>query len=206
MRIKWLKKQQTWNSTAPKPLIPCGSLLPLPPPPLLFFFSTHSFSSSSRISLWFSQENLAPRKSSSVFAVLSSITTTTLYTHESEEKRESYLHAPVEQRFQQHRFFSDDVSGASSVAPRSGLSTIKRMQNVTAKAIAQGLMRVMASQNAVTDDGNGDDDLDFRFNAPPAAALSSFTATVTGVPTLTLTPPPFLWFWSRGRTNLFRPR
>ncbi|XP_020204312.1 coiled-coil domain-containing protein SCD2 isoform X1 [Cajanus cajan] len=59
----------------------------------------------------------------------------------------------------------------------TGLSTVKRTQNVAAKAAAQRLARVMASQNAVADDGEDDDDLDFRFSAPPPAALSSFSGS-----------------------------
>ncbi|TKY73700.1 Coiled-coil domain-containing protein SCD2 [Spatholobus suberectus] len=55
------------------------------------------------------------------------------------------------------------------------LSTVKRTQNVAAKAAAQRLARVMASQNAAADDGEDDDDLDFRFSAPPPASLSSFS-------------------------------
>lgn len=46
-----------------------------------------------------------------------------------------------------------------------GLSTIKRTQNVAAKAAAQRLAQVMASQNNEEEDE--EDDLDFRFSAPP---------------------------------------
>ncbi|KAL2347094.1 hypothetical protein Fmac_001094 [Flemingia macrophylla] len=61
----------------------------------------------------------------------------------------------------------------------TGLSTVKRTQNVAAKAAAQRLARVMASQNAVADDdGEDEDDLDFRFSAPPPAALSSFSSNI----------------------------
>ncbi|PPD67949.1 hypothetical protein GOBAR_DD35171 [Gossypium barbadense] len=53
----------------------------------------------------------------------------------------------------------------------SGFSTIKRTQNVAAKAAAQRLAQVMASQTA--DDDEEDDDLGFRFGGPPV--LSSFS-------------------------------
>lgn len=53
----------------------------------------------------------------------------------------------------------------------SGISTIKRNQNVAAKAAAQRLAQVMASQTA-DDDDEDDDDLGFRYSAPPPLALS----------------------------------
>lgn len=63
----------------------------------------------------------------------------------------------------------------SRLGPTStGLSTIKRTQNVAAKAAAQRLARVMASQTV--DDDDDDDDLDFRYSAPPPSALSSFSS------------------------------
>ncbi|KAG8475896.1 hypothetical protein CXB51_032689 [Gossypium anomalum] len=46
-----------------------------------------------------------------------------------------------------------------------GLSNIKRTQNVAAKAAAQRLAQVMASQTP--DDDEEDDDLGFRFGGPP---------------------------------------
>ncbi|XP_031262888.1 coiled-coil domain-containing protein SCD2-like [Pistacia vera] len=53
----------------------------------------------------------------------------------------------------------------------SGMSTIKRNQNFAAKAAAQRLAQVMASQTA-DDDDDGDDDLGFRYSAPPPLSLS----------------------------------
>ena len=53
----------------------------------------------------------------------------------------------------------------------SGFSTIKRNQNVAAKAAAQRLAQVMASQTADDDDDEGDD-LGFRYSAPPPLSLS----------------------------------
>ncbi|KAL6972973.1 hypothetical protein U1Q18_027148 [Sarracenia purpurea var. burkii] len=53
----------------------------------------------------------------------------------------------------------------------TGLSTIKRTQNVAAKAAAQRLAQVMASQAA--DDDEEDDDLGFQYSAPPPPAYSS---------------------------------
>ncbi|KAG8638592.1 hypothetical protein MANES_14G045900v8 [Manihot esculenta] len=58
----------------------------------------------------------------------------------------------------------------------TGMSTIKRTQNVAAKAAAQRLARVMASQTA--DDDEEDDDLGFRFSAPPPPAPSSFSSSL----------------------------
>ncbi|KAJ1375942.1 coiled-coil domain-containing protein [Sesbania bispinosa] len=48
----------------------------------------------------------------------------------------------------------------------TGISTIKRTQNVAAKAAAQRLAQVMASQTA-----DDDDDLGFLFTAPPPFSL-----------------------------------
>ncbi|PSR84613.1 Coiled-coil domain-containing protein [Actinidia chinensis var. chinensis] len=61
---------------------------------------------------------------------------------------------------------------ARSSSTAGGISNIKRNQNFAAKAAAQRLAQVMASQaadNGDDDDGDGeDDDLGFRFGAPPA--------------------------------------
>ncbi|CAL1405672.1 unnamed protein product [Linum trigynum] len=54
----------------------------------------------------------------------------------------------------------------------AGMSTIKRTQNVAAKAAAQRLAQVMASQTA--DDEEDEDDLGFRFSNQAAAPPSSF--------------------------------
>ncbi|CAI9113731.1 OLC1v1014391C1 [Oldenlandia corymbosa var. corymbosa] len=54
-----------------------------------------------------------------------------------------------------------------------GMSTIKRTQNVAAKAAAQRLAQVMASQ-ATADDDDEDDDLGFRFGGvPPSSGFSA---------------------------------
>ncbi|KAL5140452.1 Coiled-coil domain-containing protein SCD2 [Glycine soja] len=56
-----------------------------------------------------------------------------------------------------------------------GISTVKRTQNVAAKAAAQRLAQVMASQTAVAADDD-DDDLGFRYTAPPPLSLSRGSA------------------------------
>ncbi|KAJ6970859.1 hypothetical protein D5086_027258 [Populus alba] len=59
----------------------------------------------------------------------------------------------------------------------SSMSTIKRTQNVAAKAAAQRLAQVMASSQTADDDED-DDDLGFRFPAPPnpVSASSGFSS------------------------------
>ncbi|KAL1814553.1 hypothetical protein DCAR_0518711 [Daucus carota subsp. sativus] len=52
----------------------------------------------------------------------------------------------------------------SRLSPAAGMSSIKRTQNFAAKAAAQRLAQVMASQT--TDDDEEEDDLGFRFGAP----------------------------------------
>ncbi|KAI5563039.1 hypothetical protein BDE02_15G090900 [Populus trichocarpa] len=54
----------------------------------------------------------------------------------------------------------------------SSMSTIKRTQNVAAKAAAQRLAQVMASSQTADDDED-DDDLGFRFPAPPNTVFAS---------------------------------
>ncbi|KAJ9163950.1 hypothetical protein P3X46_023570 [Hevea brasiliensis] len=68
----------------------------------------------------------------------------------------------------------------------SGMSTIKRTQNVAAKAAAQRLAQVMASQTA--DDDEEDDDLGFRFSAPPPPAPSSFSSSLNHSGSNSVTP------------------
>lgn len=86
------------------------------------------------------------------------------------------------------RQWSSESGGASPVrahharsSSASGISSIKRTQNYAAKAAAQRLAQVMASQAAATDDdededgdGVGDSDGDFglRFNPPLPLSLS----------------------------------
>ncbi|KAL1301300.1 coiled-coil domain-containing protein SCD2 isoform X1 [Arachis ipaensis] len=85
----------------------------------------------------------------------------------------------------------------SRLGPSStGMSTVKRTQNVAAKAAAQRLARVMASQAAAADDdGEDDDDLDFQFAAPRAPVPSSYSSNASslkssGVGTTATTIPP----------------
>ncbi|OVA09655.1 hypothetical protein BVC80_9101g190 [Macleaya cordata] len=73
----------------------------------------------------------------------------------------------------------------------TGMSNIKRTQNVAAKAAAQRLAQVMASQTA--DDDDEDDDLGFRYSAPPPQSYSnninnSIPAISSGRPTRSPSP------------------
>ncbi|CAM8920480.1 unnamed protein product [Rhodiola kirilowii] len=63
----------------------------------------------------------------------------------------------------------------SRLASTLGTSTIKRTQNVAAKAAAQRLAKVMATQTA-DDDDDDDDDLGFRYSAPPPPLPSVYSA------------------------------
>ncbi|KAI8544075.1 hypothetical protein RHMOL_Rhmol08G0267200 [Rhododendron molle] len=94
------------------------------------------------------------------------------------------------------RQWSGSSTGSSSPAmspahpgarlpPSSGFSTIKRTQNVAAKAAAQRLAQVMASQAADEDDD--DDDLGFR--KPAAASGSSFNRSSNGGPAVSIARP-----------------
>ncbi|XLT74435.1 coiled-coil domain-containing protein SCD2 isoform X2 [Arachis hypogaea] len=63
-------------------------------------------------------------------------------------------------------------SSSLTLTGNNGISTVKRNQNVAAKAAAQRLAQVMASQTADDDDDDDDDDLGFRYTAPPPLSLS----------------------------------
>ncbi|XP_022739024.1 coiled-coil domain-containing protein SCD2-like isoform X2 [Durio zibethinus] len=88
-------------------------------------------------------------------------------------------------------------SGSSSPAhPQSrlqagsagGMSTIKRTQNVAAKAAAQRLAQVMASQTP--DDDEEDDDLGFRFGGPPVpTSFSNNGLNHSTLPAFSVTRP-----------------
>ncbi|KAL4559821.1 hypothetical protein LXL04_031967 [Taraxacum kok-saghyz] len=67
----------------------------------------------------------------------------------------------------------------SRLGQPSGYSTIKRTQNVAAKAAAQRLAQVMASQT-VDDDDDDDDDLGFQFAAPTSFGNKSANNNGTG--------------------------
>ncbi|CAN0929162.1 Coiled-coil domain-containing protein SCD2 [Linum grandiflorum] len=77
----------------------------------------------------------------------------------------------------------------------SGLSAIKRNQNYAAKAAAQRLAQVMASQTADDDDEDEDDDddqsddLGFRYSAPPPPALP-LSRTAAPSPRIARSPSP----------------
>ncbi|KAH7866085.1 hypothetical protein Vadar_015418 [Vaccinium darrowii] len=94
------------------------------------------------------------------------------------------------------RQYSGSSTGSSSPAmspahpnsrlpPSSGFSTIKRTQNVAAKAAAQRLAQVMASQTA--DDDEDDDDLGFR--KPTTALSSNWNSKSNGGPAVSLPRP-----------------
>ncbi|KAI4319840.1 hypothetical protein MLD38_033393 [Melastoma candidum] len=91
------------------------------------------------------------------------------------------------------RQWSGDASSTGSSSPAmspfhpharlpQGISTVKRTQNVAAKAAAQRLAQVMASQTAQDDDDDDEDDADmgFRFRVPAAAAVpvSSYSTNI----------------------------
>ncbi|MCI32316.1 hypothetical protein A2U01_0053529, partial [Trifolium medium] len=65
-------------------------------------------------------------------------------------------------------------NGHARSSSLTGISTIKRTQNVAAKAAAQRLAQVMASQAAADneEEDDEDDDLGFRYSAPPPLTLS----------------------------------
>ncbi|CAN8299573.1 unnamed protein product [Cochlearia groenlandica] len=79
--------------------------------------------------------------------------------------------------------FSGESGNATTVSPSSspahhhhhhsrsssvtGMSNVKRAQNIAAKAAAQRLAKVMASQTTEDNDDDDDDDLGFRYGAPP---------------------------------------
>ncbi|KAJ6676413.1 MYOSIN [Salix viminalis] len=81
------------------------------------------------------------------------------------------------------RQWSSDSRGSSSTGSSSpahpnsrlgsSMSTIKRTQNVAAKAAAQRLAQVMASSQTADEDDDEDDDLEFRFPARPTPVSAS---------------------------------
>ncbi|XP_058757231.1 coiled-coil domain-containing protein SCD2-like isoform X1 [Vicia villosa] len=77
----------------------------------------------------------------------------------------------------------------SRLGPTStGISTIKRTQNVAAKAAAQRLARAMATRT-VDDDDDEDDDLEFGFSVPPASAHSSLSSNRSSTANANVIPP-----------------
>ncbi|KAF5743657.1 hypothetical protein HS088_TW08G00242 [Tripterygium wilfordii] len=68
----------------------------------------------------------------------------------------------------------------------NAFSTLKRTQNVAAKAAAQRLAQVMASQTSNDDDE--EDDLKFRFSVPTPPAPSTYSSTVKNGSTNSTTP------------------
>ncbi|KAJ4973369.1 hypothetical protein NE237_006543 [Protea cynaroides] len=101
----------------------------------------------------------------------------------------------MDRRRTESPIYSRQISGGSSSNgsspsmsparhhPRSssttGLSNIKRTQNVAAKAAAQRLAQVMASQSA--DDDDEDDDLGFRYSAPPPSFSNTANKTIPAI-------------------------
>ncbi|KAG5376923.1 hypothetical protein IGI04_041519 [Brassica rapa subsp. trilocularis] len=79
----------------------------------------------------------------------------------------------------------------------TGMSNVKRAQNVAAKAAAQRLAKVMASQTTdddEDDDDVGGDDLDFRYGAPPLSFTRNNASTKPRPPAAAaaaaVLPPP----------------
>ncbi|XP_058102979.1 coiled-coil domain-containing protein SCD2 [Magnolia sinica] len=78
-----------------------------------------------------------------------------------------------------------------SASAAGSFSNIKRTQNVAAKAAAQRLAQVMASQTADADDDDddeGDVAAGFRYNAPPRYTNNSVPAIMAGRPTRSPSP------------------
>jgi hypothetical protein len=74
-------------------------------------------------------------------------------------------------------------------ASATTFSTVKRNQNFAAKAAAQRLAQVMASQTADDDDDEDDsDDLGFRYSAPPPFSLSRTALNTTTTRRLEVPP------------------
>ncbi|KAH0860956.1 hypothetical protein HID58_089217 [Brassica napus] len=75
----------------------------------------------------------------------------------------------------------------------TGMSNVKRAQNVAAKAAAQRLAKVMASQTTDDDedeDDVGGDDLDFRYGAPPLSFTRNNASTKPRPAASAVLPPP----------------
>lgn len=87
----------------------------------------------------------------------------------------------------------------------SGISNIKRTQNVAAKAAAQRLAQVMASQTP-DDDEDDDYDLGFRYTAPPPLSLSRTSKTSVPSPATTRSPSPAVIFNLHIASFIFRFR
>ncbi|KAL9247464.1 hypothetical protein vseg_020894 [Gypsophila vaccaria] len=84
----------------------------------------------------------------------------------------------------------------ASLGGAGGFSTVKRTQNVAAKAAARRLAQVMATQ-AATDDDNDDDDTDDLFGPPPSLVPPTIKKKIH-LPTTTTTT-------SAAATNGFHP-
>ncbi|KAI4386347.1 hypothetical protein MLD38_004285 [Melastoma candidum] len=90
-------------------------------------------------------------------------------------------------------------SRTSSAGSSLSLSSVKRTQNIAAKAAAQRLAQVMASQTADDEDDGDDDDLGFRYSVPSPISLSRSTvapnaarATAVAAPSIARSPSPAL--------------
>ncbi|XP_004297499.1 PREDICTED: uncharacterized protein LOC101313693 isoform 2 [Fragaria vesca subsp. vesca] len=76
----------------------------------------------------------------------------------------------------------------------TGFSTVKRNQNVAAKAAAQRLAQVMASQTTADEDDDDDDDVGYRFPARQPHAPSAYSSNGannggSGLPAISTTRP-----------------
>ncbi|XP_028801750.1 coiled-coil domain-containing protein SCD2 isoform X2 [Neltuma alba] len=82
-------------------------------------------------------------------------------------------------------------NGHARSSSASGISSIKRAQNVAAKAAAQRLAQVMASQTP-DDDEEDDYDLGFRYTPPPPLSLSRTSKSSVPPATTNRSPSPAL--------------
>ncbi|KZV20609.1 hypothetical protein F511_32112 [Dorcoceras hygrometricum] len=117
---------------------------------------------------------------------------------------------------EKHRHWSNESGGGSPVhrnhsrsSSGSGISNIKRTQNYAAKAAAQRLAQVMASQSAADNEDDEDDDgeedngrgLGLRFNPPLPLSLSRPPVQVNGLNNVSSSVKPVVQSTKIGRSS-----